>query len=89
MESRFRVSHSSDQKFNYMTAIILYDGQILCQINQDDGIGDSMEIEFFYDAYILEVEPRMKFSLGEFHSIIEYVKEDLPNYRVDIDTLFD
>ena len=86
MESGFRVSHYSDGNYKYMTAEVRYDGQILCQISQDNGVGDNMEVEFFYDHYRLGVEPRMKFPVGEFLSIIEYVKEDLPNYRVEIDT---
>ena len=84
MESKLRVSYSSDSKYKYMTAEIRYDGKIICQISQDNGVGDSMDIEFFHAYYRGKVEPRMKFSLGEFLSVIEYVKKCLPDYRVEI-----
>lgn len=80
MASKFKVSFFSDEQFELMTAEILFNDQILCQISQDQGV-ENMEIEFFHEHYILKKEPRMKFPISEFFSLIENVKLELAKYR--------
>ncbi len=76
MKSKFSVDFFSDEQYKYLTAEILYNGQVLCQINRDNGI-ENMEVEFFHDQYILEEEFRMKFPINDFLSVIEDVKNEL------------
>ncbi|MCG8428148.1 MAG: hypothetical protein MI754_12395 [Chromatiales bacterium] len=80
MKSKFSVDFFSDEQYEYMTAEILYDGQILCQISQNQGKED-MEIEFFHEQRVLEKQPKMKFLISDFFSVIEDVKSELGSYR--------
>ena len=80
MKSKFSVDFFSDEQYEFMTAEISYDGQILCQISQDQGKED-MEIEFFHEQRVLEKQPKMKFPISEFFSLIERVKEELGGYQ--------
>lgn len=80
MKSKFSVDFFSDERYEYMTAEISYEGQILCQISQEQGKGN-MEIEFFHEQRVLENEPRMKFFYSDFFSLIEEVKANLAAYR--------
>ena len=80
MKTKFTVDFFSDEKYEYLTAEISYDGQILCQVNQDQGKG-IFEIEFFHEQYVLDKQPRMKFIVGDFISVLEDVKNELKNSR--------
>lgn len=76
MKNKFSVDFFSDSQYEYMTAEISYEGQILCQINKDKG-NDHMEMEFFNDQRILEVQPKMKFSIDEFFTLVKSVQAEL------------
>lgn len=80
MKSKFSVDFFSDEKYEFMTAEISFDGQILCQISQDQGI-EHMKVEFFHEQRVLESHPKMKFSIDEFFCLIESVKGELVDYR--------
>ena len=54
MSSGFSVDFFSDSKYEYLTAEISFDGQIICQINRDKGV-DKMEIEFFHEQRLLRI----------------------------------
>ncbi|MEM7173353.1 MAG: hypothetical protein AAF530_24530 [Pseudomonadota bacterium] len=76
MNKSFEVFFFSDKQYEKLTAEIHFAGQILCQISMDR-VPDNMEIEFFHEQYQMESEPKMKFPLGEFISVLEEVKSDL------------
>lgn len=76
MKSRFSVDFISNSQYEYLTAEISFGGQILCEINKDQG-SDNMEIEFFHEQRILDHSPEMKFLIREFFSIIEEVTAEL------------
>jgi len=78
MTSNFSVDYFSDSKYEWLTAEVSYDGQILCQINRDKGI-DRMEIEFFHEQRILENQPELKFPISEFLSLVKEVQVELSN----------
>jgi hypothetical protein len=80
MKSKFSVDFFSDEQYEYMTAEISYGDQILCHISQDQG-KENMEIEFFHEQRVLEKQPKMKFLISDFFSLIEDVKNELATYR--------
>ncbi|GGX72913.1 hypothetical protein [Saccharospirillum salsuginis] len=80
MIPNFSVDFFSDVQYEYMTAEISYKGQILCQISQDKG-SSNMEIEFFHEQRIVGEQPKMKFPIKDFITLIEDVKGELSTYR--------
>ncbi|WP_051308913.1 hypothetical protein [Desulfogranum japonicum] len=80
MKSKFSVDFFSDERYEYVTAEISYEGQILCQISQDKG-KSNMLIEFFHEQRVLAKQPKMKFFVNDFLLLIEGVKNDLATYR--------
>lgn len=79
MNSKFSVDFFSDVKYKKMTAEISYNGQILCQINQDKG-PDKMEVEFFHEQRLLTNDTTFKFSIDEFISLFESAVVDLKKH---------
>ncbi|EOC1109328.1 hypothetical protein ACTW1U_003970 [Cronobacter sakazakii] len=76
MSNGFEVDFFSDSRYEELTAEISYKGQILCQLNKDEGI-DSIEIEFFSDSRILSEAVEMKFPVDDFLKILMQTKDDL------------
>lgn len=76
MQAGFSVDFFSDSRYEFLTAEISFNGQILCQINRDKGV-DRVEIEFFPDQRLLEKTTTFKFPLDEFISLVEEIKSEL------------
>lgn len=76
MNKQFTVDFFSDEQYDKLTAEISYGNQILCQINQDQGV-DNMEVEFFHEQRLLDKAPQLKFPLSDLLEIIERVKCEL------------
>ncbi len=73
---KFSVDFFSDSKYKKMTAEISFDGQILCQLNKDQGF-DKIEMEFFHDQRLLQKNVIMKFYVADFLEILKDVSEEL------------
>jgi len=76
MSNIFDVDFFSDSRYEELTAEISYNGQILCQLNQDKGI-DAIEVEFFADSRVLAGPVEMKFPLDEFIKVLTDTKTEL------------
>lgn len=76
MKSKFNVDYFSDSEYEDLTIEISFDGQILCQINQDKG-KNNLEIEFFHQYYLEKKEHKFKFLLKDFMSVIDEAISDL------------
>ncbi|MRT01947.1 hypothetical protein [Ewingella americana] len=76
MSNIFDVDFFSDSRYEELTAEISYNGQILCQLNQDKGI-DAIEVEFFADSRVLAEPVEMKFPLDEFIKVLTDTKTEL------------
>lgn len=78
MSSNFQIDFFSDSKYEDITIEISYNGQLICQLNKDNGI-NNVEIEFFQDMRLLNQDVTLKFSLDKFMSILNEAKQDLIN----------
>lgn len=76
MKSKFNVDYVSDSQYEKLTIEISFDGQILCQINQDKG-KENLEIEFFHQYYLNKNDYIFKFLLKDFLSIVDEAISEL------------
>jgi len=76
MDNNFEITFFSDSQYEEITAEISYKGQILCQLNKDNG-PNNIEIEFFSDARLLAEQNAMKFNLDSLLQILVEASEEL------------
>lgn len=75
----FEIIFASDIKFEFLTVEVYFNSYRIFQLNRENGI-ENIEIEFLLDLRAIPNEIDVKFSLEDFHKVIEIAKNDLINY---------
>jgi hypothetical protein len=76
MKPLFELIFTDRAEYEYLAALILFDGQRLCEVSKENG-NDKMEIEFLTDIYLFQKETKMRFSLAEFQRVLIKASEEL------------
>lgn len=72
----FTVDDVSDSAYEQITMEMGFQHPILCRLNKDKGI-DNIEIEFFFDHYVPNHQPKYPFPLDDFIGLLNEVKAAL------------
>lgn len=72
----FSIDFVSPASYENLAVEISFNGQLLCQISREreDGV---LEVEFFHDYRMLDVEVPLKFSIHDFLLVFNQACDDL------------
>jgi hypothetical protein len=75
MTEKFEIVFIDRTENEYLSALILFNEQRLCEISKEKG-NDQLEIEFLTDLY-LDKKVRMKFPISDFEETLRIAKDEL------------